>query len=61
MCLFILIYNIVISFRMELSSSQVKEAVNTAAIEKWRTKMPLETQKAIYKECDMLKELGYPR
>lgn len=45
--------------KLELSSSQVKEAVNTAALHKWRTKMPLSIQKNIYKECDMLKELGY--
>lgn len=46
--------------RMELSSSQVEKAVNTGALEKWRKEMPLEIQKQIYKECDMMKELGYP-
>ena len=44
---------------MEPSSNQVKEAVHTAAIEKWRTKLPVKLQKKMYVECDMLKELGY--
>lgn len=48
-------------FRMEPSSNQVKQAVNTAAIEKWRTKLPLSVQKKMYEQCDMLKELGYPK
>lgn len=46
---------------MELSSSQVKEPVNLGAMDKWRTKLPSDIQKSIYKECDMLKELGYPQ
>lgn len=44
---------------MEPSSNQVKEAVHTNAIEKWREKMSHDMQKEIYKECHMLKELGY--
>lgn len=46
--------------RLEPSSNQVKEAVHTNAMEKWKEKMPLKIQKEIYKECDLLKELGYP-
>ena len=46
--------------RMEPSSNQVKEAVHTNAVEKWREKLPARLKKDIYKECGMLKELGYP-
>lgn len=45
--------------RTEKSTSQVKEPVNTDAIDKWRTKIPAETLKTIYEECDMLEKLGY--
>lgn len=46
---------------MEPSSNQVVEAVHTNAVEKWREKLPQDIQKEIYHQCDMLKELGYPR
>ena len=45
---------------MEPSSNQVKEAVHTNAVEKWREKLPARVKKDIYKECGMLEELGYP-
>jgi len=45
---------------MEPSSNQVKEAVHTNAVEKWREKLPAKVKKDIYKECEMLEELGYP-
>lgn len=47
------------ALRMELSSNQVKEAVHTVAIDKWRHKVPLKTQQEMYRVCSMLKELGY--
>lgn len=47
-------------YRMEPSSNQVKEAVHTNAVEKWREKLPAKVKKDIYKECEMLEELGYP-
>lgn len=46
--------------RLEPSSNQVQKAVNTDSVEKWRQKMPEDIQKQIYKQCDLLKELGYP-
>ncbi len=46
---------------MEPSSNQVKDAVHTKAVDKWREKMPVDAQREIYRQCDMLKELGYPR
>ena len=46
--------------KMEPSSNQVKEAVHTNAVDKWREKLPAKVKKDIYKECGMLEELGYP-
>lgn len=45
--------------KLEPSSNQVKEPVHTNSVEKWRSHIPLDVQRTIYRECDMLKELGY--
>ncbi len=47
--------------RLEPSSNQVKEAVNTAPVDKWREKLPIPLQRQIYAEANMLRELGYPQ
>ena len=48
------------SDRLEPSSNQVRKAINTESVDKWREKLPQDIQKQIYRECDLLKELGYP-
>ena len=46
---------------MEPSSNQVKKPVNTESLDTWRTIIPPAILERIWEECDMLKELGYPK
>ena len=46
--------------RLEPSSNQVKRPVYKDSVSRWKHKLSLSDQKKIYRECDMLKELGYP-
>lgn len=48
-------------FRLEPSSNQVKQPVHTSARDKWRENLPSSLQDRIYSECNMLRELNYPR
>lgn len=47
--------------RLEPSTDQVKKPVNTESLDSWRTSIPPAILEQIWEECDMLKELGYPK
>lgn len=47
--------------KMEPSTNQVKKPVNKESLDTWRTSIPPDVLGKIWDECDMLKELGYPK
>ena len=49
----------IVGFRMEPSTNQVKEPVNSKAIDKWRHDIPEEMQKKMYRTAPLLSQLGY--